>query len=446
MKEICRKVALRVLPTVISLCVAGCASPWYSREECLEILKARGVDLDLSEPQIVAEKMRNPMSLVGTWSGEFDVSMTSVEPYLKEKISESQIRFAHVYDFRADGTYAQIIMAPNDDAVNNALRQSQSRVFGTWTMDGDVLVLRETHLNGGKVLYRNLEKRLTVLQYGYDEIGIQFASRRDMEASSETASRQSIFNSQHSWPFGTPSREVGYDRQNREVSCTFTPYKDNKGSMAVIVGSNSRYKRTSRPSGRLAAVVPPTTPTSSSTHSHVAGTTLSRPIPANAPSKYVLERFAWNREGDWRCGFEYKITGECTLGTISEIERKVCAYIRKSYLSAHPMADAQSVEVDARLSFVDGRVVGTGMVLAITPVSLTYDAIARHGIVSVRFDPQQYEMARVWVRRNIETLARDKNILLKTGEMPPPGRYITGDERIVDTADGKVLEMEFKTE
>lgn len=50
--------------------------------------------------------------------------------------------------------------------------------------------------------------------------------------------------------------------------------------------------------------------------------------------------------------------------------------------------------------------------------------------------------ARAWARENIETLARDKNIALVTGQRPPDANYYLLGEKI----DGNVMEIEFKTE
>ena len=47
------------------------------------------------------------------------------------------------------------------------------------------------------------------------------------------------------------------------------------------------------------------------------------------------------------------------------------------------------------------------------------------------------------MRRNIETLARDKNIALVTGEIPPNARFYSLGESLKD---GNILEIEFKTE
>jgi len=63
--------------------------------------------------------------------------------------------------------------------------------------------------------------------------------------------------------------------------------------------------------------------------------------------------------------------------------------------------------------------------------------------MAVRFGVGQYKDAREWIRQNIETLARDKNIALTTGEIPPAAKFYLGREELKD---GNILEIEFKTE
>ena len=81
--------------------------------------------------------------------------------------------------------------------------------------------------------------------------------------------------------------------------------------------------------------------------------------------------------------------------------------------------------------------------LTISVASLIYDPNTRKGKLAVRVNANQYEEARQWVRKNIETLARDKNIALTTGEIPPAAKFYLGREEFKD---GNTLEIEFKTE
>ena len=76
-------------------------------------------------------------------------------------------------------------------------------------------------------------------------------------------------------------------------------------------------------------------------------------------------------------------------------------------------------------------------------LSLDYDADARHGKIVVKFAAGHYVDARRYVRSNVETLARDKNVALTTGQIPTAAKFYLGDETVKD---GNVLEVEFETE
>ena len=91
----------------------------------------------------------------------------------------------------------------------------------------------------------------------------------------------------------------------------------------------------------------------------------------------------------------------------------------------------------------NGKITGHAVVLLITVTSLTYDPNTRTGKLAVKVNANQYEEARKWIRKNVETLARDKNIALTTGEIPPAAKFYLGREELKD---GNVLEIEFKTE
>ena len=86
----------------------------------------------------------------------------------------------------------------------------------------------------------------------------------------------------------------------------------------------------------------------------------------------------------------------------------------------------------------DGRISGRVVVLSFCVTSLAYDPNTRTGKLAVKVNANQYEEARKWIRKNIETLARDKNIALVTGEIPPAAKFYLGREELKD---GNVLEI-----
>ena len=74
-----------------------------------------------------------------------------------------------------------------------------------------------------------------------------------------------------------------------------------------------------------------------------------------------------------------------------------------------------------------------------------YDNVTRRGKFSVRFGDCQLDQlgkAREYIRKNIEKIVCDKNIVLETGTMPPPGRYRSLGEK----KNGNILEIEFEAE
>ena len=137
------------------------------------------------------------------------------------------------------------------------------------------------------------------------------------------------------------------------------------------------------------------------------------------------------------------LNGEPSLQTFSAVQNVLANEIRSAYRQEHSGVDLYSLQIAFYPELVNGKIKGRAEVLTITLVSLTYDAYTRHGKMAARFNANQYEEARKWIRKNIETLARDKNIALVTGEIPPAAKFYLGREELKD---GNVLEIEFKTE
>jgi len=158
---------------------------------------------------------------------------------------------------------------------------------------------------------------------------------------------------------------------------------------------------------------------------------------------YTIETLKWDKEKDFSCMFRVRLNGDCTAEAFFAVQKTFITHIRYSYLMAHPTDSPRSLVVDVRPNVENGFIVGRAEVLTIKPISLSYDANTRRGRLSVKFSPGQYEEARAWARKNIETLARDKNLVLVTGQLPPEARYYSLGETVKD---GNVLEIEFRTE
>ncbi len=128
---------------------------------------------------------------------------------------------------------------------------------------------------------------------------------------------------------------------------------------------------------------------------------------------------------------------------VKAVLREFMDSVKEDYLDTYPAADAKVLKVAFSDMKVEGRLIaGRASVLTIVPVSLTYDANTRRGKLAVKFSAGQEEEARAWARRNVKMLARDRNIALTTGQLPPEATYYLLGEKV----EGNVMEIEFKTE
>lgn len=117
--------------------------------------------------------------------------------------------------------------------------------------------------------------------------------------------------------------------------------------------------------------------------------------------------------------------------------------VKEEYAESFPNVNKTSLVVNYHGVKIDGkRIQGEAEVLSIALESLTYDANTQRGKLSVRLNAGQTQEAREWIRKNIETLARDMNIALTTGKPPPEANYCPLGEKV----DGNVMEVEFRTE
>ena len=165
----------------------------------------------------------------------------------------------------------------------------------------------------------------------------------------------------------------------------------------------------------------------------------SEPMPKAPYHIVMLER---DERSDFSYRFALSLNGEPSIKTFFGLQKIFAEEIRVAYQSENPGSDASALRVAVQPQLVNGRIEGRAEVLTITPLSLVYDANTRHGKLSARFNAGQAEEARIWIRKNIETLARDKNIAITTGTLPPEATYYSLGERIEEN----VMEIEFKTE
>ena len=167
------------------------------------------------------------------------------------------------------------------------------------------------------------------------------------------------------------------------------------------------------------------------------------PVVVHRPRYRILELMR-DPGSDFAYSFEILPLEEIKLNVLSAIKREFRAEILRDYAQSFPVRNSGSVYVDfPKLKKCDdGTVKGRAQVFLATPVAfLDYDAQSRRGKITVQFNSAVgTEEAREWARRNIETLANDKNIVLISGKRPPPGQYTSlGETWRKDT-----LEIEFK--
>ncbi len=138
------------------------------------------------------------------------------------------------------------------------------------------------------------------------------------------------------------------------------------------------------------------------------------------------------------------IDDDKTMRTVRRIQNDFRAAVKSMYMETSSYKRSNMLQVNfPEYRYRDGKITGMAEVLAINVTALEYDPTSRQGKMSAKIGADQLVEARAYIRKNIETLARDKNIALVTGEIPPPAKFYLGREELKD---GNVLEIEFKTE
>ena len=117
--------------------------------------------------------------------------------------------------------------------------------------------------------------------------------------------------------------------------------------------------------------------------------------------------------------------------------------ISHDFMASYPSVNRTVLAVDfTEYEFANGVIKGAANVLPLNILAYNYDKYTRKGCMRIKVRADQFEAARRYVRQNIESVVRDKNIALIVGEIPPHARFELLDESV---ADG-VLEVNFKAE
>lgn len=117
--------------------------------------------------------------------------------------------------------------------------------------------------------------------------------------------------------------------------------------------------------------------------------------------------------------------------------------IRHDFTVSYPSVNRTVLAVDfVKYEFANGVIKGVADVLPLNILAYNYDKHTRKGCMRIKVRADQFDAARQYVRQNVELIARDKNIALIVGEIPPDARFYLLDESL----DDGVLVINFKTE
>ena len=166
---------------------------------------------------------------------------------------------------------------------------------------------------------------------------------------------------------------------------------------------------------------------------------------ASAGTSYVVESFERTADDDFAYVFKLRLKdgADAGLGAVSRIKQELRQTVVSDYVATYG-GNAGDVKVDfPDFSMKDAVIDGRAEVMRISVQSLRYDAQTQKGVIAVKIGANRFEDARKWVRKNIEALAKDKNVALTTGQIPPSARFYLGAERVLK---GNILEIEFETE
>ena len=208
--------------------------------------------------------------------------------------------------------------------------------------------------------------------------------------------------------------------------------------LATKIGTSARRLMPAKVTGRSLS------PQGRTEHG-VAPAASPQPVAA-AKSYYRIISCERESGNDFSYKFVLQLTDEAqrSLRAFRTVQQEFRTVIKDDYMEAFKLSNDSSLFVEFPVyQQKEGRIEGRAVVLTIKVASLSYDPNTRTGRLAVKVNANQYEEARKWIRKNIETLARDKNIALTTGEIPPAAKFYLGREELKE---GNVLEIEFKTE
>ena len=300
------------------------------------------------------------------------------------------------YDFREDGTYTM------DQTIDGKASSAQGR----WMYKDGIL---SVFINvGNKGRYTRRAYRID--WFSEDEMAQRW--RNEKFASNywnDFVNKNEIFRNEQAWA------KIGFDKYGCEIHELFHEGDDGAQYEKAILSPGHYH--------RISAAI--------------------KPLSTASYKMLKCERIAGS---DFAYDFKLELTikGAHDLAKFHALQQEFRAAIKNEYLKTFPHADRHSVYVDfPSYKLVDGKIEGRAIVLSMTVVNINYDPGTRKGMMSMKISSGQFAEARKYIRKNIETLARDKNIALTTGEIPPAAKFYLGREELKA---GNIFEIEFKTE
>lgn len=160
--------------------------------------------------------------------------------------------------------------------------------------------------------------------------------------------------------------------------------------------------------------------------------------------EYVIEKLERADGAEYAYLFRITLNEPADMRIARVIKEEMRRTVAEAYSSTYGKTSGSPLQIDfPDFSVAQRTVSGKAVVMKLDVVSLTYDSSTSKGMIKVKTGGRKFEDVREAVRRNIETIVRDKNIALVTGDVPPQARFFLGSERVVG---GDMLEIEFEAE
>lgn len=169
---------------------------------------------------------------------------------------------------------------------------------------------------------------------------------------------------------------------------------------------------------------------------------VTQPVQVQKRPYYNILRLEKTATSDFEYEFEIEFPGGADLDSFHRISHDLRNTTAEQYAEEH-MTDIRNVRTSFPSQKISGNIVsGRVGVYEFEGISMSYDSNSRRGTFAVKVVAGDFEATRRWVRKNIESIVADKNIMLKTGERPPQAHYKLLNEEVKDG----VIVVEFEAE